>query len=109
MSNGLFKTIVFVVSIFLSVFSLADSSSDMHEVQSADILHIEQSSYSWEARVTIRIPGSIPIKYWVNCDYYDRNSKVIASTSHVLLKRVPTWSVKAKPQAIYFALCYVPS
>ena len=93
----------------LSFECVASEKSDIHEIRTADILHVEKSSHGWEARVTLRIPKEIPLKHWVNCNYYDKNSEIIASTNHILLKRTPTWTVKARPEEVYFSLCFVPT
>lgn len=99
-------------AVFLMLAILAHptaSANDMHKARPTDILHIEPVRNSWESWATLRIHKSVPLKYWVNCDFYDRSSEIIASTNHVLLERVPTWKVRAKPKDIYFALCYVPN
>jgi hypothetical protein len=97
------------IIILLICFSQLTTAGNMHEIQSADILRITRSGDGISARVTLRINKDVPLKYWVNCDYYDKESEIIASTSHVLRKRVPTFTVKADPSDIYFALCFVPS
>ncbi|MBF0453646.1 MAG: hypothetical protein HQL72_02375 [Magnetococcales bacterium] len=97
--NGKFRTLLLFLVVFcLPIEGLAETT----------ILHIEKSSYSWHARVTVRVPADIPLNYWVACDYYDHQGNIIASTNHGLLKRTPTWSVKAKPEDIVSANCYIP-
>ncbi|GGC73291.1 hypothetical protein [Marinobacter halophilus] len=84
------------------------AGDSMHKIRSTDIIRVEAASNKRDTYVTLRVHNSVPLKYWVNCDYYDHSSQIIASTNHVLLERVPTWRVKAKANNIYFALCYVP-
>lgn len=82
-------------------------AAGLHDVKSAKVMQ-KRNVPGIGAQFTLRIPSHIPLKYWVNCDYYDRQRDVIASTRHVLRERVPSWTVKADANDVYFVLCYVP-
>ena len=59
-----------------------------------------------ETRVTLKMPDVIPVGYWYTCNFYDKNSEIIASIHHVLRERVPSTNVLIEdPNDIYFALC----
>mgnify|MGYP005992500767 CR=1 FL=1 len=96
------KSLKCVIYVGLSLFSF----NSFAEKEVAKLMHIEKSSIGWEARATVRIPSDIPLRSWVNCNYYDKNWEVLASTNHVLKERVPTWTVKSDYKKIKFVTCF---
>ena len=88
----------------LSVLTLTLSFAS-YSAEVTKIMHKQQSSIGWEARVTLKIPESIAIESWARCNYFGDNTEIIASTHHVVKERVPTWTVKADYKKIKFVIC----
>jgi len=77
------------------------------EWEAAKLIRAAPSNYAQgKARVTFRVPSIVPLNYWYTCNFYNRNSEVIASARHVLRERVPsTTIVLSNPEEIFFILC----
>lgn len=96
-----------IVLLFAIAFtSQALSADDMYSYKSAKILH-KRNVNGIGAVLSLRMPKTIPLKYWVVCDYYDKDSEIIASVKHVMHTRVTEWTVKVDADDVYFVLCAV--
>lgn len=90
--------------ILLSIL-LTSSPVFSGEPLQAEILR-KETIYSGDTLVTLSMPDAISMGSWYTCDFYDKNSKIIASVRHVLRKRVTSTTVKVtNPNKIYFTLC----
>lgn len=74
------KRIILLIAI--AITSQAFAVDSMHSYQSAKILSKRNVS-GVGAVLSLRIPKNIPLKYWVVCDYYDKDSEIVASINHV--------------------------
>lgn len=102
----MFKGIILLIA--LAFTSQVFAADDMHSYKQAKILHKRNIS-GIGAVLSLRVPNSIPLKFWAVCDYFDKDGEVIASTNHVLLKRVIEWTVRVDADDVSFVLCAVPS
>jgi len=98
------KGIIFVVMVLLSAASFAD----MFEPKVVKVLSVKKGLSADESRVQVSIPDDIPLNYWVNCNYYSSDKGIVASTRHVLLERVPSWTVDAVTSDVNYVICFVP-
>lgn len=90
-----------LLSILLSASLLVISGESLQ----AEILR-KKTIYNGDTQVTLKMPEDITMGFWYTCDFYDKNSKIIASVRHVLRKRVTSTTVEVTdPDSIYFALC----
>ena len=96
--------------VFMVVFAFTSqvfSADDMHSYKSAKILNKRNVS-GVGAVISLRMPKTIPLRYWAVCDYYDKDSEIIASANHVMHTRVTEWVVRVDAKDVYFVLCAVP-
>lgn len=73
------------ISLAVGLFASAAVLAEVEKVEVAEVRSIE-SSYRGEgwSRVRVRVAESIPFNYYASCDYYNHDSKIMAST------RLPT-------------------
>ncbi len=102
------KRIVLLIALAFTFTSQAFSADGMHAYKSAKILSKRNVS-GVGAVLSLRMPKTIPLKYWAVCDYYDKDSEVIASINHVMHTRVTEWVVRVDADDVYFVLCAVPN
>jgi len=89
------------IAALLTVSGIASADWERAKIMRNEPLNYDHS----QASVHLRIPDSIPLRYWATCNYYNEESEVIASTHHVVNERVPRWNVATKSGDIYFVLC----
>lgn len=96
-----------VLLIALAFTSQVFSAESMHSYERAKILN-KRNVNGVGAVLSLRMPKTIPLKHWAVCDYYDKDSEIIASINHVMHTRVTEWVVRVDAKDVYFVLCAVP-
>ena len=103
MQKNIFK-LLFIL-LFINPNYSFGSDKDPTSFAVAKIMHKRQSNVGWEEWVTVKVLSHIPLKWWANCNYYDKDWELIASTRHILKERVPGWKVKADYKDIENVMC----